>query len=53
MLNKIKKGLAVAMAVAMMAACFTGCGQEKLDSTETVAVLGDENISMGVAALYT
>lgn len=53
MLNKIKKGLAVSMAVAMMAVCFTGCGEEKLDSAETVAVVDGEEIPMGVAAMYT
>lgn len=52
MIKGMKKTLAVAAAVAMAAGCLAGCGT-KIDSTETVAVVGEEEVSMGVASLYT
>lgn len=49
-----KKGVALTAAFAMAAASLTGCASTKaIDGTATVAICNEENISMGLAALYT
>lgn len=53
MMKGLKKGVAVSAAFVMAAATLTGCGTQKVDGTATVAVCNEENISMGLAALYT
>ena len=51
MIKGIKKGLAVFAAAAMTAGCLAGCGGS-LDCNETVAIVGEENVPMGVASVY-
>lgn len=53
MMKGFKKGVALTAAFVMAAATLTGCSAQKVDGTATVAVCNEENISMGVAALYT
>ncbi len=51
MIKKMKKGLAVLAVVAMAAGSLTGCSS-KIDCEETVATIGGEEVSMGVASMY-
>ena len=53
MMKGFKKGVALSAAFVMAATTLTGCGAQKVDGTATVAVCNEENISMGLAALYT
>lgn len=53
MMKSLKKGVVLTAALAMATTCLTGCSTEAIDGTATVAVCNEENISMGVAALYT
>lgn len=49
-----KKGVALTAAFTMAAASLTGCASTKaIDGTATVAICNEENITMGLAALYT
>lgn len=51
MIKGIKKGLAVAAVLALTAGCFAGCGA-KVNSEDVAAVVGEENVPMGVASVY-
>lgn len=53
MMKGFKKGVALSAAFVMAATTLTGCGAQKVDGTATVAVCNEENISMGLAAIYT
>lgn len=53
MMKGFKKGVVLTAALAMAATALTGCSANKIDGTATVAVCNEENISMGLAALYT
>lgn len=53
MMKSLKKGVVLAAALAMATTGLTGCSAEAIDGTATVAVCNEENISMGLAALYT
>lgn len=53
MMKGFKKGVVAAAALAMAATSLTGCGTKTIDGSATVAVCNEENISMGVVALYT
>lgn len=51
MIKGIKKSLAVAAMLAMTAGCFAGCGAS-VNSEDVAAVVGEENVPMGVASVY-
>lgn len=53
MMKGFKKGVVLTAALAMATTALTGCSAKAIDGTATVAVCNDENIPMGVAALYT
>lgn len=53
MMKGLKKGAVLTTAFVMAATALTGCAAQKVDGTATVAVCNEENISMGVTALYT
>lgn len=53
MMKGLKKGVVLAAALAMAATSLAGCSAKAIDGTATVAVCNEENISMGLAALYT
>lgn len=53
MMKGLKKGVVLTAALAMATTSLTGCSAKAVDGTATVAVCNEENISMGLAALYT
>ncbi len=51
-MNSFKKTIVFALTGVLAASLLSGCGEEKLDGTKTVATVNGEEIPLGIVSLY-